>query len=59
MSEALRNPYSADTMALHKIADGKAEVLEFKIVEDSPHLGKPLSELKIRKSYSRIDNQGR
>ncbi|MGI6462933.1 MAG: Trk system potassium transporter TrkA [Candidatus Scatomorpha sp.] len=40
---------SADIMALHKIADGKAEVLEFKIVEDSLHLGKPLSELKIRK----------
>lgn len=40
---------SADIMALHKIADGKAEVLEFKIVEDSPHLGKPLSELNIRK----------
>lgn len=40
---------SADIMALHKIADGKAEVLEFKIVEDSPHLGKPLSELTTRK----------
>lgn len=40
---------SADIMALHKIADGKAEVLEFKIVEDNPRLNKPLSELTIRK----------
>lgn len=39
---------SADIMALHKIADGKAEVLEFRIVEESPHLGKTLSELDIK-----------
>ena len=46
---ALRNQTGAAT-AVHFIADGKAEAIEFQVDSATPHTGEPLKALKLRKN---------
>ena len=45
---ALNNSKGSNVETLYKIAQGRAEALEFRVKDDSKAVGKPLMELKIR-----------
>lgn len=45
---AMSNTLGGEVLALHRIAGGKAEALEFAVSEDSMYRGIPLSKLRIR-----------
>ena len=45
---ALQNSIGSNVESLYKIIENKVEALEFKIQSDSPVLGVPLSQLKVK-----------
>ena len=45
---ALQNSIGSNVESLYKIIENKVEALEFKIQEDSPVIGIPLSQLKVK-----------
>ena len=45
---ALQNSIGSNVESLYKIIENKVEALEFKIQTDSPVVGIPLSQLKIK-----------
>lgn len=45
---AMQNQEGA-AVAIHLIADGQAEAIEFRIDEKTPHIGVPLKELRLKK----------
>lgn len=45
---ATQNSIGSNVETLYHILDGKAEALEFKICDNSPVVGKTLSELKLK-----------
>ncbi len=47
-TRALNNSRGSSIETLYKIMDGKAEALEFKVKDDSPILGTPIKNLKIK-----------
>ena len=48
-ARALENSRGSNVETLYKIADGKAEALEFNVRADSKVIGVPLKELQIKK----------
>ena len=49
-ARGLENSMGSKMETLYKIMDGKAEALEFRIRADSPIIGKPLKDIKLRKN---------
>ncbi len=45
---AMQNASGSQVKTLHRIADGKAEALEFEVTGDMPLIGIPLADLKIK-----------
>ncbi len=48
---ALRNTIGCNVETLHRIADGKAEALEFIAREGSRHLGEPFKNIRFKKHF--------
>lgn len=46
---ALRNQTGA-ALTVHTIADGQAEALEFRVEEDTKHIGEPLKKLQLKRN---------
>lgn len=46
---AMNNSIGSEMETLHRLADGRAEALEFKVTADSRCLGIPLKQLKLRR----------
>ena len=49
-ARALKNSVGSNVETLYKIADGKAEALEFKVAEDSKIINIPLKDLTLKKN---------
>ena len=45
---AMQNTIGSNVETLYHILDGRAEALEFKVEKDSPVIGKPIMELKLK-----------
>ncbi len=58
---ALQNSIGSNVESLYKIIENKVEALEFKIQNDSPIVGIPLSQLKVKPNVliACISNGGR
>ncbi|MBQ2136027.1 MAG: Trk system potassium transporter TrkA, partial [Clostridia bacterium] len=49
-ARGLENSMGSKMETLYKIMEGKAEALEFRIRADSPIIGKPLKDVKLKKN---------
>ena len=49
-ARALHNSIGSNVERLYKLADGKAEVLEFKVLDSFEYVNIPLKELKFKKN---------
>jgi len=45
---AIQNTSTESMLSLHQLVGGRAEALEFEVDEDTPHLSRTLSELKLK-----------